>query len=671
MLDLPSVSIVITTKNRCSSLILVLQKLADQTYPLESTEVFVIDAGTDDTKNNIKKLRSSFPYSLKYKHWINSSISAARNFGIKKSKGEYIIIIDDDVLPVPSFVEAHIKAHLLYPNSLIQGELLPAPGTALLDKARLLEIAQARRDDSSGMNHCNAHTFNLSGPKTLFLQEPFNEEIDRYGWEDVECGYRIITKRNAKLKYSREALAFHYKPKQSAQGVAKENFEGSKGMVYFLTHHPGFILHGDSCLLKRHGEWLVKKIKNFIPLSKSEIKKKLNYEKLLEAKTNITESPQVWEEINNFYHEIELYAAQEGAWCQLYDLPVEKSAFCAAERENYNTAIQFPIRVKDTNLDDMQDINITLTYKKILQSFCSHNDQPFLEIQIFPSKNENGLTAPRTAALCDSSAYTEFPSFLSKYREIWVPSEFDKILLKKIKKTISTFPYPFSSEQCSHALLHPSIEMPETFLFVSDGGQNPETKNFPILIETFWETFKNEDSAALILAFPKSKKSYLSELIWKIERVNRNSNTPLILTLTYDTEKERKQIIASSDCVIYAGIGESLVLSLYEGAAMGKGILATEFGGHLDFLDSKSAYLIPCQIMQKGWRPAAIPQKNEMRELLREIYVDRKKMLKKGVNAKIRLLEKRGIKAGMREAFRNISRAISSSLSLSEQEAFF
>lgn len=95
----PLVSVVITTKNEEKNIKNCLDSIVKQTYPQNKIEIIVVDNNsTDKTKEiaisfkhlNFKTLKLYF-----YNH--GPERSAQRNFGAKKSKGEYYLYLDADM----------------------------------------------------------------------------------------------------------------------------------------------------------------------------------------------------------------------------------------------------------------------------------------------------------------------------------------------------------------------------------------------------------------------------------------------------------------------------------------------------------------------------------------------------------------------------------------------
>src|SRR3989344_3270970 len=95
----PKISIIIPVYNRPELLVKCLDSIYLQTY--KNFETLVIDDGsTIDIKPVINK------YPVRYFYYANNSGPAfARNFGVKKAKGEIVVFIDSDVLASDGFLD--------------------------------------------------------------------------------------------------------------------------------------------------------------------------------------------------------------------------------------------------------------------------------------------------------------------------------------------------------------------------------------------------------------------------------------------------------------------------------------------------------------------------------------------------------------------------------------
>ncbi len=88
-----------------------LDTLQDSLYPIMEevkmfdSEVIVVDNGSDDGTDEF--LADKDIVYKRYKR--NMGISKGKNAGIKLSKGEYIMLLDADVLPVPNSIRLMVK----------------------------------------------------------------------------------------------------------------------------------------------------------------------------------------------------------------------------------------------------------------------------------------------------------------------------------------------------------------------------------------------------------------------------------------------------------------------------------------------------------------------------------------------------------------------------------
>jgi len=90
-----SISVIIPTYNRLQLLGRALESVAGQTA--ECSEIIVVDDGsTDGTIDFLNKLTVSFEIPLKVLRQGNKGPAAARNWGIKHAKNEYIAFLDSD-----------------------------------------------------------------------------------------------------------------------------------------------------------------------------------------------------------------------------------------------------------------------------------------------------------------------------------------------------------------------------------------------------------------------------------------------------------------------------------------------------------------------------------------------------------------------------------------------
>ena len=206
------VSIVIPTYNRIARLKQVIAALEQQTYPLEDIEVIVVsDGSTDGTHEYLASIKT--PLNLRFAAQQNSGPAAARNNGFRSARSEYVLFIDDDVVPSPQLVAEHMRLHDARPSLVVLGPMLNPPDfthspwvaweQAMLEK----QYAAMRRGDWAATAR-QFYTGNTSLPRQVLISSGgFDERFRRA--EDIELAYRL-EKLGVEFLFTMEAVGYHY-----------------------------------------------------------------------------------------------------------------------------------------------------------------------------------------------------------------------------------------------------------------------------------------------------------------------------------------------------------------------------------------------------------------------------------------------------------------------------
>ncbi|MBI3864414.1 MAG: glycosyltransferase family 2 protein [Planctomycetia bacterium] len=105
------VSVVIPTYDRAYIIGRAIESVLQQTY--RSVEVIVIDDGsTDDTRRVVE----AFGPPVRYFYQTNAGVSAARNHGLRKARGEFVALLDSDDLWLPWKLEAQVQLMRSFPD---------------------------------------------------------------------------------------------------------------------------------------------------------------------------------------------------------------------------------------------------------------------------------------------------------------------------------------------------------------------------------------------------------------------------------------------------------------------------------------------------------------------------------------------------------------------------
>ena len=194
----PYFSVVIPTYNRLGRLREVITALEQQAYPSDAYEVIVIsDGSTDGTDAYLEALRSTM--RLRWFPQANRGPAAARNAGIQKAGGEFIVFIDDDVVPEPQLLGEHARSHHEAGRDVVVlGPLLTpedfkmAPWVRWEQEMLMKQYRAMLRGDWSATAR-QFYTGNASLRRSHILAAGgFDEGFRRA--EDVELAYRLADK---------------------------------------------------------------------------------------------------------------------------------------------------------------------------------------------------------------------------------------------------------------------------------------------------------------------------------------------------------------------------------------------------------------------------------------------------------------------------------------------
>ncbi len=111
----PTISIIIPTHNRRRLLQETIASVVAQTF--EDWELLVIDdASEDETWPWLRGLQEARIQAFRFDGQVERT--RARNFGLEKAAGDFVLFLDDDDLLPRSALQAHLRALELYPSAL-------------------------------------------------------------------------------------------------------------------------------------------------------------------------------------------------------------------------------------------------------------------------------------------------------------------------------------------------------------------------------------------------------------------------------------------------------------------------------------------------------------------------------------------------------------------------
>jgi chondroitin synthase len=222
--------------------------------PSIPVEIVVVDNGSDPPLEAVldaNRVDVRTRYIQRTPVMRNFRPGSARNIGIGAANGEFILFLDGDCIPGPSYLQAHWEqlrtstepvvtlGHRIFINggdvdpTVIRdcrGDLDHIPEFASASNYGLARDRRLEEFDSFDRHpmpfHC-CHGCNL-GIRRVDLDNVggFDEGFDGYwGYEDIEFGYRMWAE-GAKLAYLRTAYVYHQEATESS--LARRPFEARR-----------------------------------------------------------------------------------------------------------------------------------------------------------------------------------------------------------------------------------------------------------------------------------------------------------------------------------------------------------------------------------------------------------------------------------------------------------
>jgi GT2 family glycosyltransferase len=203
--------------------------------------VVSVDGSTDGTCEMLDAFVA--PYPLRWTWHPNSGRAAACNRGIELARGDLIVILDDDMEPVPELLDAHAAEHPAGTRRAVMGAVpivIDGPPTAIAEYVRRKFERHLERLGGAGQRFVlrDFYSGNLSIARSELIEVGgFDEEFTIYGNEDLELSWRLRL-IGVELAFSGAAMAYQHYAKDIAT-VARENIAKGRTAVLLATKHAG------------------------------------------------------------------------------------------------------------------------------------------------------------------------------------------------------------------------------------------------------------------------------------------------------------------------------------------------------------------------------------------------------------------------------------------------
>lgn len=254
------VSIIIATYNNPRALKISLESLFSQTR-LPDEVVIADDGSTRETAELVRAMGDASPFPIIHA-WQEDKgfrVAAARNNGIERSSGEYLIFLDGDCYTNPNFIADHLA--VAKPHQFVAGTRVNIQQTR---QDYIFSTGDSRITFWSRGTSKKFHAIRL--PFFRYLSRPtkyfatancaiwrtaieqvngFNEEFEGHGGEDIELAVRLCNAGNRGIKMRHGGVAYHLAHAQAVRGdisritaILRDSMESKRTRCQFgLTHH--------------------------------------------------------------------------------------------------------------------------------------------------------------------------------------------------------------------------------------------------------------------------------------------------------------------------------------------------------------------------------------------------------------------------------------------------
>ena len=244
---LPRASVIIPTYNRDEPLRKTLESLFVQDYP--NFEIIVVDQSDKKFPEKEKYLKR-YSQKICWFSGLSPNAAAARNFGVKKAKGEILLFIDDDVVCHQGLISAHVANYKDPQVGAVVGRIITEGQEvepARKDVGRITSWGSFSGGWSSKIKQevFDAITCNASWRRDVFekvggfdekFSGPIREDSD-LAIRTRKAGYKIIFEPKAELVHLQAKTGGFRK----TEGRFRWYFGFFKSETYFCLKHISWI----------------------------------------------------------------------------------------------------------------------------------------------------------------------------------------------------------------------------------------------------------------------------------------------------------------------------------------------------------------------------------------------------------------------------------------------
>jgi glycosyltransferase involved in cell wall biosynthesis len=656
----PFISIIISASSRSNRASFVVRSMGSLRYPHDRVEVILVNHGNGGMADDFSAALPFPVLVLKV-----GERAQGRNAGIRKARGDFILFLDDDLIPEANLLHEHMSTHAEHPAGIVLGQVLALPGTGILERMRFDELFW--RQFNSEHREYAGRALNMTlRRKDILAANLSGDEADSFGFQDTELLFRMVKDQGLTICRSEKARAWRI-GELSLVDALDSYFLAGRSFATFIGKYPHLIADSRSWRLSRHIYDTLDRVLKLKALPLLKAQECITLMRCLEKRFRDDAAEDHEEALRGSYQVMLDYSFDEGAFLGVRGLargktPLFKSIvaghgrphrelrfFWLASSDQFSgygrastlyidalAGLGYQVHREDASHPSQVPEEFSL---QDVDFFVNHHWKPPSIVPKEPYKLQ--------IYACET---TVIPEWLiepfNMMDEIWVPSSFCRQALidSGVKAHLSIIPYGIDRRRFKPRRLERKQLLDDYFCFMSAGSLF-EYKGFDVLIRAYYEEFSRSEQALLALkvrVYPEASgyatREKMRRFIDSIKDKLKKEKYPLLYVF-YDRieEEEFPDFLNSCDAYVAPSRGEGFCLPILEAMSLGKTIIATGFGGQMDYLTGENAYLINYSMTQVLSREHtehkqgmwAEPSVEHLRHLMRRVFEHRNEAEKK------------------------------------------
>lgn len=193
---------------------------------------------------------------------------------------------------------------------------------------------------------------------------------------------------------------------------------------------------------------------------------------------------------------------------------------------------------------------------------------------------------------------------MNKFDAICVPSQHNKVALRNSGVKVPIYIVPHGVDTTAFHPENKKLSLPLAagkFTFVSVFGFQ-HRKNPEALLRAYWEEFSPQDNVILVIktngyAAYETEQWIKKQMLQYQKRLGFHKPTaPVVVIARRLSESQMKGVYTLGDAFVLPTRGEGVGLPFLESLASGVPVIATGWGGQMDFLKSRNSFLLPYRL---------------------------------------------------------------------------